>query len=186
MIKKYYLIDPIGSRNSGITTYSSIICNLISTIVPCKILSREANETYEQFGKRISILIRECRGQKIAFEIPETRSYLFEFSEIDLIHIRLHALDAICNTIQGVPFSKNRLLSELKQIQKCRVVSSPSYLLLEKTDIYISIDDCVVYPNLMPLPMKTAEKKCYDYLFLGRADYLKGFDLLNEIAKKNE
>lgn len=171
----YYLVDPICNGNSGITTYCKLMQKNISKICKCKIVA--PGHDFRQFYADVNKLIAESSLTNDVIEIPDAYADKFIFSCNDNVHIRLHALSAICDIKQGNKIDIARLYAGLVNISKAKIVSAPSELIKKETERFIEITDCLIYPNAIPDCRKTTEKT-NDYLFVGRFQRLKGVEYL--------
>lgn len=171
----YYLVDPVCNSNSGITTYCKLMHKNISKICKCKIIY--PGNDIQQFYSDVNQLIFKSRLTNDVIEIPDAYADRFVFDCGDNVHIRLHALKAICDTKQGNKIDIVRLYAVLANISKAKVISAPSELIKRETEKFIKIADCLVYPNAIP-DCRKPTKKTNDYLFVGRFQRLKGIEYL--------
>lgn len=173
---RYFLISPFSGKNNGITNYTSSACELlVKHGIDASIIDNNEGLKPIELERKIKSLVPE----NSIVEIPDAWG-LFHNTETSFHrHVRLHAPSLLLQEINGTVPNKERFNRETRSIVAASVVSSPS---VRNTDAYnMGLLNVLNFPNPIPYSYQNFIKKDIDVIFIGRADKVKGIDLLIKI-----
>lgn len=174
---KYYLVSPFSNKNNGITNYvSSAHDLLLKNGIDVSIIDNHDNLKPIDLEKKIIDIIGNTES---IVEIPDAWGLFNNTLTSFIRHVRLHAPSILLQEINGVTQNKERFHRECKSARSATYLSSPS---LQNSNAY-NLDNvnCFSYPNPIPFSFQDHHKKDIDVIFIGRADNVKGIDLLGKI-----
>lgn len=181
----YVLIDPFNRTDSGVTTYTLLASSLIEAAgTHTKIIKISAQESIEQFCQRLKSEIRTLPNI-ICVEAPESLASTRMLDSSLPIHIRLHCSRSLGAAVQGLPFEKNDVDLEQREITRASFISAPSWAAYFASNVLFKFKKTpIFFPNPAPsFDGISSEKKEYDVLFVGRFQKLKGIKHLEYFAK---
>lgn len=173
---KYFLISPFSGKNNGITNYVRSACDLlINNGIDAEIIENNEGLKPIELEKKIKDIVPE----KSVIEIPDAWGLFHNTETIFHRHVRLHAPSLLLQEINGTIPNKERFNRESRSIISASYVSSPS---VRNTDAYnIPLLNASHFPNPIPYSYQNINEKDIDVIFIGRADKVKGIDLLIKV-----
>lgn len=173
---KYFLISPFSSKNNGITNYVSSACTLLMKHgIDASIIENSEGLKPIELEKKIKKIVPE----NSIVEIPDAWGLFHNTETIFHRHVRLHAPSILLQEINGTVLNKERFSRENRAIISASYVSSPS---VRNTDAYnIPMLKASNFPNPIPYSYQSFNEKDIDVIFIGRADKVKGVDLLIKV-----
>ncbi|MDC5812475.1 glycosyltransferase [Vibrio europaeus] len=185
---KYIIVDPIGN-SSGISSYTKFLgVNLSKLGIEYEIVSNTKKLNPIEFRMFLRNYITSRYGfNDVIIEAPEAKASTLLLPKKYNVHIRLHCPLAIAQKYDSQKVNENEYSNELRVINKARVVSSPSYGLLNELESEISTSNILVFKNpisFRPTTNRKHEDKKYDLVFMGRMQHLKGYDYIRKIIER--
>lgn len=177
----YLILDPICDHNTGITTYSTLLHNLLLDYgLDAVLLSNKQNRPVREFYNYIQ---NEIDLSKHFVEIPETDcTYI---NKIERDNVRLHGNRKILNDKQGISIGNDKFEDDLKRILLSKIISSPSQQNAMEMREILNTDKIIVYPNPIPEAKRPYRiERDIDFLFLGRYFKIKGIDFLPQFERR--
>lgn len=182
----YLIINPYPNVSNGITNY----VDALKEVVPfnkVEVFSNEKNKKPEDFQVDVRDYVLSNYGvDEVIIESPEARAATILIPSDYKVHVRLHCPMYIGQKYEGVKKNEQVYSSELRVVNKAKVVSSPSYALIKEMAHDLGdTSKFFVYKNPLPknIKMYDLSHKKYDAVFLGRFQKLKGIEYLNSILE---
>ncbi|HGS5204199.1 TPA: glycosyltransferase [Vibrio cholerae] len=185
---KYLIIDPLGN-SSGISSYTSFLAEEIANIgIEYEVISNRRKLSPPAFREYVKDYVTKNYGfDDVIIEAPEAKASTLLIPNEYKVHIRLHCPLAVAQKYDGQVVNENEFSNELRVINKAKIVSSPSYGLLKEMESEVDIKRILVYKNPISSKLKlfkTNSEKQYDLVFMGRMQYLKGYDYIRKIIER--
>ncbi|MGD8111449.1 glycosyltransferase [Vibrio sp. TRT 17S01] len=185
---KYLIIDPLGNA-SGISSYTHFLGNVLSELdIDFEVVSNTKKLNPQKFREFIYEHVTTKYGfNDVIIEAPEAKASTLLLPKEYNVHIRLHCPLSIAQKYDSQVVNQVEYSNELRVINKSKLVSSPSYGLLEELKSEIDTDRVFVYKNpitLRPDLIKPVNTKKYDLVFMGRMQHLKGYDYIRKIVER--
>lgn len=189
----YVLSDPIGRKDSGITTYVRNAASLLKKSgFAVHVVSKLADESIEQYRTRLAEAVTAIResGRRTVVEAPETDAATAAIpTGLAEIHIRLHCSRNLGSFIQGQPVNVASQAAEQAELDRAAWISSPSKsaVVASRTLFTFPDDSVCCYPN--PGPSAPSHERVVSslrdsVLFIGRLQPLKGIAWIPRIAQR--
>ncbi|MFK4751993.1 glycosyltransferase [Oceanobacter antarcticus] len=189
----YILLDPVGSKSSGISKYCNDVYDLLcesSLFSSVYLFSKNSSEDIKKYQKRVvSLLDGFSKSGNISIvEVPEAYAILAGYSEKNIfVHVRLHCAYTLAASIQGMVINEKLFEEEKSMINNADFLSSPSYFAWIATSRFFGVHrDVVCYPN--PIRNKdcntnntiSSDSHQKKVCFVGRWQSLKGVGLFTD------
>ncbi|WP_256817540.1 glycosyltransferase [Pseudomonas putida] len=174
----------LNRADSGVTTYTNLAHAELSSLgLTVKTISIKPDETLNDFCYRLKIEVNQT-SDLVCIEAPESLASTREIDSSAPLHIRLHCSRSLGAVVQGLPYSKDDVALEQREIKRAKYLSSPSWASYFASKVLFKISaPPSIYPNPAPSPKYGAHtNNTYDVTFVGRFQKLKGTHYLLEIA----
>jgi len=129
---------------------------------------------------------RNFPRNEVLIEAPETRAATLLLDRSYQTHVRLHTPLSICHKFEGSRIDQDVLSQELRAICQARVVSAPSWGIVDELSSYVDTSSFVINKNPTRKEVAYIPKSLrkYDVVFMGRFQRLKGMHYLNAILHR--
>jgi len=185
---KYLLINPLSGGSSGIDNYTRALIPQLQQIgIQCDYFQNSENLSPAQFRIAVREYVLSRYGyEDVIIEAPEAKASTLLLPRQYKTHIRLHCPLAIAQKYDGHDVNQDAFSNELRVMYKATLVSSPSHALLEHLSPEFNPRSGAVFKNPVDdsIPMRGAEQKDLDVVFLGRFQELKGVAYINPILER--
>jgi glycosyltransferase involved in cell wall biosynthesis len=181
---RYVLVHPHSfAGRDGITTYLEHLDAFLRRqgieTVYVRNDGRMPRSPYQEAVR--DLICSRFRPADVVIEAPEVGCATLLLPPEYVVHVRLHGSSAIVRRHNRQPPRPENFSEELRVARQARVVSSPSYALLEELAPHLDPASVHVYKNPPPPPRSwsCAVERRYDVAYLGNFSRLKGADYLN-------
>jgi glycosyltransferase involved in cell wall biosynthesis len=180
----YVFVDPFNRHDSGVTTYTRLAKQQISSLgIHTKVIGISPEESLEEFCLRLKTEVSKIEDL-LCLEAPESLASTRLLDKDIPLHIRLHCSRSLGAAVQALPFDKAQVKLEQREISRAKFLSSPSWASYFASRVLFRFKKAPsFFPNPAPSSLKITNKKNrYDVTFVGRFQKLKGVKYLEELA----
>ncbi len=181
---KYLIINPYHNASHGIANY---IKNLQKSLSDVDIITFENTKNLNAtlFREAVSNYITRNFGyEDVIIEAPEAKASTLLISSKYNVHIRLHCPLAVAQKYDNQKPNQQEFSNELRVIHKAKMVSSPSYALVNELSDEINNEKVTYFKNPINIDSEEKYQKEYDLVFMGRFQELKGTKDINKILER--
>ena len=200
------IIDPTEGV-SGLSSWADSLLQVLKPLRPvsCKIVKRRHGESGQAFQRKVSHLVERKAKNRLLVITPETRQsteYVRQNSSLLVVtvyHGGLHTipyLSGMRNVTEPRKMDSHFIRRQVMTAGNSDVRVSPSEMhwenqvAVEKSLLGFSSGLDYLVPNPMihktPQPFVPMDERLFDLCFVGRADTLKGFDVVLKIISEDK